>query len=45
MDDPADNLPQDEMRSEQFVEEVTKYFDVLDVRASHRFAPKTHSDL
>ena len=31
-DEPDDNLPQGEERSEQFVLEVSEYFERLDVR-------------
>jgi hypothetical protein len=34
MDGPDDNLPQGEERSEQFVLEVSEYFERLDVRHS-----------
>lgn len=37
-DEPDDNLPQGEERSEQFVLEVSEYFERLDVRLSPPFS-------
>jgi hypothetical protein len=42
-DEPNDNLPQGDERSEQFVLEVSEYFERLDVRITHVFCALNRS--